>query len=352
MAAKKRKTPSKTHNKKNSNKSTKGEKTNKDDSLNDTTSSSSASQARLLSPITTMFAFVTLAVAIYVGNRQLSATPMYPGSVNSPSKLWEPSASTVDSQKWGDFNGIATITKAYRVLKTVDHDPTAFTQGLQLHRNHLVESVGNYGESLIRVWDPHTGIVAKETPILDHKYFAEGLTLYQDENGNDRYILLTWQEKTAFIYDMHLNIINSFEYATNTKEGWGITFNPIQKVFYVSDGSAYIHVWNLNFEEIHRYSVSYQVDPAAADRTEIPYINELEWDATDGTILANVWYQNVILRMDPRNGQVLQIYDLAELYVDRSKTADCLNGIAHQGGNQWWLTGKLWPHLYLVEFLE
>eukprot|EP00526_Cylindrotheca_closterium_P016744 CAMPEP_0113603596 /NCGR_PEP_ID=MMETSP0017_2-20120614/1359_1 /TAXON_ID=2856 /ORGANISM="Cylindrotheca closterium" /LENGTH=337 /DNA_ID=CAMNT_0000511991 /DNA_START=21 /DNA_END=1031 /DNA_ORIENTATION=- /assembly_acc=CAM_ASM_000147 len=337
MAAKQRKATSKTQKKKTTRNSSKSEKTKtKDDSVNDTTSTaSSSSQARLLSPISAMISFVAVAVAIYVANRQLSTVPTYHGHVNSPSKPWEPSAPTVNTLKWAGFDGVATITKAYRVLKMVDHDPTAFTQGLQVHQNHLVESTGLYGESLVRIWDPHTGIIAKETPKLDEKYFAEGLTHYQDENGDDRYILLTWKEQTAFIYDMDLNVINSFEYETKTKEGWGITFDPVQKVFFVSDGSSHLHIWNLNFEEIRRFSVSYQVDPAAADRMEVMYINELEWDTTDGTILANVWFQNVILRIDPGNGQVLQIYDLSDLYVDRAETADCLNGIAHQGGNQW-----------------
>ncbi|CAJ1941269.1 unnamed protein product [Cylindrotheca closterium] len=355
MAAKQRKTTSKTQKKQNKN-STRSEKSSKDDSVNDTTSASSSpsAQARFLSPIIAMVSFVALAVAIYVANQQRSEAPIYPTEhVNSPSRPWESSsAPTLKTQKWAGFNGLASITKAYRVLKMVDHDPTAFTQGLQVHGNELVESAGNYGESLVRIWDPHTGIISKEAPV-DNQYFAEGLTHYQDEDGNDRYILLTWQEKTALIYDMDLNVINSFVYETKTKEGWGITFDPVQKIFFVSDGSALIYIWNLKFEEIHRFPISYKVDPATADRIEVPYINELEWDATFGTIMANVWYQNVILRIDPaRNGQVLQIYDLTELYVDRAKTADCLNGIAHQGGNQWWLTGKWWPHLYLVEFLE
>lgn len=349
MVVKQRKAPSKTK-KKNANNIS--EKLSKEDSENENTTLavSSSPQARFLSPLNAMIFLVAIAVAIYVANRNLQFNPGYIDY--STRQLFEPSTQTVHAQKWGAFNGIATITKAYRVVKMVHHDPTAFTQGLQVHRDQLVESTGLYGESLVRIWDPHTGIVSKETPKLDPKYFGEGLTHYQDEDGNDRYIMLTWQEQTAFIYDMDLNLIHTFAYGTKTNEGWGITFDAVKKIFYVSDGSAYLHVWNLKFQEIDRFPISYQVDPSAPSRIEINHINELEWDATDGTVLANIWYQNVILRIDPQRGQVLQIYDLSDLYVDRTATADCLNGIAHQGGNRWWLTGKFWPYLYLVEFLE
>ena len=178
------------------------------------------------------------------------------------------------------------------------------------------------------------------------------MTYFQDADGNERLVWLTWRERTAFVYDTDLNYVNMFQFETHNDEGWGITFDPIEKVFYVTDGSEYLQVWDLNFKEIRRVKVSYQTDPQAPKRIEVPQINELEWDATDGTVLANVWYQNVILRIDPHNGQVLQIYDLTELYVNRHERADCMNGIAHQGGNRWWLTGKYWPYMYLVEFLE
>jgi glutamine cyclotransferase len=290
--------------------------------------------------------FLVVVAAIFFGRHYLKN----PSDVAEEQRITAESAT--NRNKWNDFGGIATITKGYKVLKVRDHDPSAFTQGLQVHNDQLVESIGNYGESLIRIWDPETGKVFKETPILDKQYFGEGLTYYQDEASNDRYVLLTWKEKTAFIYDTDLNLLESFQYETETNEGWGITFDPTDKLFYVSDGSAYIHVWNLQFQEIRKFVVTFQLPRASSISKNLNGLNELEWNQADGTILANVWYQNIVVRIWPATGQVVQIYNLSDLYTDRSPLADCLNGIAHQGANRWWLTGKLWPHLYLVEFLE
>eukprot|EP00980_Cylindrotheca_fusiformis_P017337 scaffold5380_cov131-Cylindrotheca_fusiformis.AAC.14 len=294
------------------------------------------------SPVTMTVIILAVISAIYFGRRFVFSNATEEQRIKSAS----------NSNKWSDFVGFATITKAYKVLKTLDHDPSAFTQGLQVHNNRLVESTGMYGESLIRIWDPDTGQVFQETPFLDKQYFGEGLSHYQDEAGNDRYVLLTWREKTGFVYDTDLNLLDSFQYETETDEGWGITFDPTKKVFYVSDGSAYIHVWDLNFQEITRFIVTYQLPRAPGKIQNLNHLNELEWDPADGTILANVWYQNILVRILPGTGQVVQIYDLADLYTDRSEKADCLNGIANQGGNRWWLTGKWWPHIYLVELLE
>lgn len=256
--------------------------------------------------------------------------------------------------KWDNFDGIAKISSEYKVLKVSGHDQTAFTQGLHFHNKMLVESTGLHGETLVRIWDPESGEVVRETPILDTKYFGEGLTFYQDENGNNRYIQLTWREQTAFVYNpTDLSLLSTFEYSTKTNEGWGITFDPNEKLFYVSDGSEYIHVWNLSFEEIHRFEVNFQVPTSEqGTREKLRHINELEWDPDDGTILANVWYQDIIVRVYPKTGQVVQVYDLSQLHTDRSPDEDCMNGIAYHSKNKFWITGKLWPKLYLIEVLE
>lgn len=291
--------------------------------------------------------FLVLVAAVFFGMRLVAN----PSDVLAEVRIKSESSANTKLSEWNTFDGIATVTKSYKVLKVTDHDPSAFTQGLQVYNNQIVESTGLYGESLIRIWDPDAGTVIKET-LLEKQYFGEGLTYYQDEGGIGRYILLTWKEKTAFIYDIDLNLLDSFQYQTETDEGWGITFDPLEQLFYVSDGSAYIHVWNLKFQEIRKFVVSYELPQVSGTGKDLKHLNELEWDPSDGTVLANVWYQNILVRIWPKTGQVVQIYDLSDLYTNRSPKADCLNGIAHQGGNRWWITGKLWPHLYLIELLD
>lgn len=263
-----------------------------------------------------------------------------------------PTATPTWNNNTGDgfaaFDGVATVTSNYNILQVLDHDPTAFTQGLYYHNDLLVESTGLYGQSLVRIWDPQTGQVIRETPVLDDAYFGEGLTWYRDANGNELYIQLTWQEQTAFLYTTELTMIDSFKYQTTTMDGWGITFDPVEEVFYVSDGSAYIHVWNLNFQETDKFRVTRQnsVDGPAFDINDL---NELEWDPTDGTILANVWRENIVVRILPETGQIVKVYDFGAL---ESGGGNVLNGIAFHSNNTWWITGKRWRNLYLIEFLD
>jgi glutamine cyclotransferase len=236
-------------------------------------------------------------------------------------------------------------------LQRFAHDPTAFTQGLQWHNNRLVESTGMNGQSQVRIYDPRRGSTTDQAVDLDANYFGEGLCWFQNANGRDRYIQLTWMDRTAFVYDAEtLQVVRTFNYTTTTNEGWGITFDPKEQVFFVSDGSDTIQVWNLTFHEIRSFRVSILLyDQQLNKKPYLSLINELEWDPNDETILANVWFQNAIVRIHPQTGQVLEVFDLSYLYPDRTPEADVMNGIAHYQGNQFWVTGKYWPYLYLVE---
>lgn len=201
------------------------------------------------------------------------------------------------------------------------------------------------------MWDPISGRVHQQTVTLDDNFFGEGLTWYQDRNGNDRYVQLTWKEQTAFVYETErLRLVQSFNYIrqTTTNEGWGITFDPVEKVFYVSDGSHYIHVWDLDFRLVRKMEVTWK-DSATSTGAQVDNLNELEWDPITGTILSNVWFQDYIVRIWPGTGKVIQAYDMSQL---ESGGGDVLNGIAHHSANKWWITGKQWTNLYLIEFNE
>ena len=255
--------------------------------------------------------------------------------------------------------GIAKITTQYKVIQRFPHDPKAFCQGLQWHNHHLIESTGMYGESQVRRWNPWNYTNSTNTTIsMDPSQFGEGLCWFRDPHtGTDRYIQLTYHEQTAWIYDQDLHMVDSKSYTTTTGEGWGITFDPHEQVLYVTDGSTTILVWNLECQELRRFSVTVQL-PWHDERQPLGRINELEWDVNDHTILANVWFQNVLVRIDPRTGYVLEVMDLTHLYPleERQQTLTSnpeavMNGIAHyHEHNQWFVTGKYWPYLYLIEF--
>jgi glutamine cyclotransferase len=107
---------------------------------------------------------------------------------------------------------------------------------------------------------------------------------------------------------------HNIRYTTNTTEGWGITFDASRHELLVSDGSEWIHVWDATtLLEKRRYAVTFQTNPQQP-RKVVKHLNELEFDATTDTLLANVWYQNVLLRIDLNSGQVLRVYDMSQLY--------------------------------------
>ena len=289
--------------------------------------------------------------------------PRQPADTSAPKDI-----SYIDSSR-----RIARISNQYRILKKIPHDSQFFTQGLTVlslneKGNHtlLVEGTGLYGDSQIVIYDPNqidetTSLPKLLTQIpLDAHYFGEGICLYEDSEGVTKVIQLTYKEQLGLVYRLDRSTLklvpeSVFPFTTTTSEGWGITYDPKQQEFYVSDGSEWIQVWNLARQEIRRFRVTFVPSTEHIQQPQrIANVNELEWDASTSTILANVWYQDVLVRIDPMQGYVLTVYDLSNLYINRDPNADCLNGIAidPQYPYHVWVTGKNWPHLYFLELAE
>jgi glutamine cyclotransferase len=77
----------------------------------------------------------------------------------------------------------------------------------------------------------------------------------------------------------------------------------------------------------------------------------LEW--VKGEIYANVWQTNWIMRIDPHDGHVVGMINLAGLLapsdIVRGQT-DVLNGIAYDPrGDRLFVTGKNWPKLFEIK---
>ena len=84
----------------------------------------------------------------------------------------------------------------------------------------------------------------------------------------------------------------------------------------------------------------------------VHYLNELEW--ADGSIYANVWMSDEIVRIDPDDGRVVAAYDASGLRDPGTRSdREVLNGIAwNPERGIFYLTGKLWPQLYEVELVD
>ena len=239
---------------------------------------------------------------------------------------------------------------------------------------YYIESEGQYGYSSLRIVELLTGKIVQEIPI-DTQFFAEGCTYYLHDqyqyNATKptsttttitvRIVQLTWQQGQGFVYELTIPIndgndhdngsdsdststdtemfslerIGDFTFASSTTngeasttngEGWGIIYYPITNQFIVSDGTEYIHFWelidnennaneetttgtsNFNFHLIHKLRVTRSVRRTTNTANiedgwkEQPVykLNELEWDPyynNGTTLLSNIWQSNNIVRI-------------------------------------------------------
>lgn len=232
----------------------------------------------------------------------------------------------------------AAQIKSYRaeVVREYPHDVTSYTQGLFFYEGQMYESTGVAGESTFRKVDLETGKALRRLDFSD-KYFVEGSVAF----GSDLYIL-TWHNNVAFIYDM-----NTLEYKstwTYPREGWGLTTDGNNLV--ASDGSSTLYFMDGEFNVQRKVTVRMQGRP-------MRLLNELEY--IDGKIWANIYTSDIILVINPADGNVEATIDCSGLLPKklRKPDTDVLNGIAYNADDgKVYLTGKNWPRLYEVRIVE
>ena len=222
------------------------------------------------------------------------------------------------------------------VVAEYPHDVESYTQGLFFHDGQMYESTGVHGKSTFRKVDMVTGN-ALERLNFDKKYFVEGSVVF----GDNLYIL-TWETRTAFIYDA-----GTLEYKSTWKyprEGWGITTDGRQLI--ASDGSANLFFMNDQFALDRKQLVTLDGKP-------VRWLNELEY--IDGKVWANVYTTDEIVIINPKDGKVVGVIDCRGLLPKELRTpdTDVLNGIAYDPETKKiYLTGKNWPKLYEVRLVE
>lgn len=231
----------------------------------------------------------------------------------------------------------STPSESYRVLHEYPHDPNAFTQGLLFLNGFLYESTGLMGRSSLRKVDLATGHVLQEIKVPD-RFFAEGLTDWRHQ-----LIQLTWQAHTGFVYDLaSFAKLREFSYPT---EGWGLTHDNSHLI--MSDGSNVLRYLDpTTFDTVRTLHVTAKNGP-------VKNLNELEY--IHGEIYANIWETDLIARISPDTGEVLDFIDLSGLLPDADRTPETnvLNGIAYDAqNNRIFVTGKLWPKLFEIQILD
>jgi glutamine cyclotransferase len=243
----------------------------------------------------------------------------------------------------------APMVYSYKIVKVYPHDTSSFTEGLVYFDGFLYESSGGYAkppqgqelanQSSLRKVDLATGKVLQKK-LLDSTVFGEGIAIV-----GDKILQLTYHEKIGYIYDKDtFKLLGTFPNNIGI-EGWGMCFDGNK--LYMDDSTN--RIWFLNKDTYKEIGYIDVYD----DKGAINSINELEY--IDGKIYANVWQTDNIIIIDPKTGAVTGKIDLSNLYPDdkRAPNADVLNGIAYDAaGKRIFITGKKWPSLYQVEFLQ
>ncbi|RJO78795.1 glutaminyl-peptide cyclotransferase [Nocardia panacis] len=220
------------------------------------------------------------------------------------------------------------------VVGTRPHDPNAFTEGLEIDGNVLYESTGLAGESRVVAMDLASGAPLARAdlpaPLFGEGITRAGATLWQ----------LTWKDRVAIARDA-VTLAERGRVGYDG-EGWGLCTRAERLV--MSDGSH-----TLTFRDPVTFAVTGSVRLTSHRDARL---NELDC-AADGSVYANDWPSDRILRIDPETGAVLAVIDAGGLLPPTERAGvDALNGIAQvPGTDHFLLTGKHWPTTFEVRFV-
>lgn len=223
-----------------------------------------------------------------------------------------------------------------RIIREIPHDSHAFTEGLVVQGGVLYESTGLNGSSSLRKIDLTTGRILKKNPLDPHE-FAEGITFFKGALYQ-----LTWTSEHGYIYDPRtLERTGTFKYSG---QGWGLTHD--NNALIMSNGTN-----ELRYFEPRATGTIRSIQVHWADGSPVTGLNSLEY--AHGEILANVYYWDKIIRIDPSTGLVKGQIDLSEITA-QSQHGDpykVLNGIAYDPArDDLIVSGKDWDRAFEIEF--
>ena len=246
-------------------------------------------------------------------------------------------------------------TMNYKVINIFPRkNPTVYTQGLFFYNYSLYESGGLYNKSSLTHMEwPSQKIIQKIN--LEEKYFAEGIAA---SNANNILYQLTYQEKEILLYSFpQLKLKTKIKMPSELREGWGLCLGKEKDEFFATDGSDKIFVLKINKTNNELNVTSYI--HVTRNMRPIYRLNELIFDGV--FIFCNVYFERAILKINPYNGEVMNIYNMqplidyelenGKLTKNRLNGGDVLNGIVYiPEKKSFILTGKMWDYYYEIVF--
>jgi glutaminyl-peptide cyclotransferase len=276
---------------------------------------------RFVLPISVLCAALSVYVALTARERSSAAAAASAATAITPPAAWT--------------SGGPPERLRVRVLASLPHDPSSYTQGLLWEDDAFVESAGGYGRSLVRRWRPGQERPLAETRLPDD-VFAEGVAVV-----GESLIQLTWREGVAFYRDRRT--LEEESRVAYQGEGWGLCYDGERLI--MSDGTDTLTERDpSSFAPVRRIAVR-------AANSPVPNLNELE--CAEGWVFANLYGTDDIARIDRATGLVSAVIDASGLLTpeERAGGAGVLNGIAYNPESEtFYLTGKLWPRLFEVAF--
>jgi glutamine cyclotransferase len=195
---------------------------------------------------------------------------------------------------------------------------------------HFIECTGMWGQSSIRRLRVSDGKIVQSRTVSDGKWFGEGCFKARAGVG----VMMTWQNNVAF--EFNTTTFEEIRQIPWPREGWGISGDGGSKV-YATDGSNTL--FSLD-PKTYADVTSKSVKLAGQSDIQTSRLNEVELvDNEVGycmsfflcspvnftrwyQILANVWGENYILRIDPETVPP-NVPDFELLAVD------CASGLGH-----------------------
>jgi glutamine cyclotransferase len=215
------------------------------------------------------------------------------------------------------------------IVRTIPHDPEAFTQGLAYVDGQLYESFCRLPHSYLRCINPRDGAVIKDVTIPND--FAEGIAV---QNG--RIYQLTWKSEKARIFSLpELKLVGELRYQG---EGWGLCAGQSELI--MSNGTGTLLFLDAEFRLVRKLRVT-------VNRFPTRRLNDLE--CVGDLIYANVLFSNSLLEISANLGCVTRIIDCSALAATAAPgdVEYVLNGIAYNPDQgTFFATGKCWRQMF------